>query len=124
MTGRDLPFPFRCEVTPERDRVRIGLSGELDMESVEQVRGAVTELLRSGFDRFVVDLSELSFIDSSGLSLMLELGAGNFELELVPGPPAVQKIFRITGTLEMLPFRASPAPPHRSFPGDKLSRDP
>ena len=58
--------------------------------------------------RHILDLRRVSFLDSDGLRLALDLHAAasgdGFELELVPGPPHVQRVFEVTGTLDALPF--------------------
>ena len=73
------------------------------------------ELVDSGFDHVIVNLTRLEFLDSTGLRLLLDLHAssadGTFVLELVPGPAAVQRVFEVTSTVTMLPFAwpSSPA---------------
>jgi anti-sigma B factor antagonist len=63
---------FTIEVVPERERVRVTLSGELDLATSGQVERDVHALLERGFEDIVVDLRELTFIDSSGIHALLE----------------------------------------------------
>jgi anti-anti-sigma factor len=108
MTTHEMPTKFCCELVPERDRVRVALAGELDMATAEELERAVRELLDSGFAHLILDLSDLAFLDSSGLRAILRLHAasaqGSFRLELKPGPPTVQRIFELTGMVDTLPF--------------------
>jgi anti-sigma B factor antagonist len=56
----------------------------------------------------VVDLSQLHFLDSSGMRALLRLQSrigDRARLELVPGPPAVQRVFELVGLTAVLPFR-------------------
>ena len=57
----------------------------------------------------VVDLSELTFMDSTGLQLLLKAyarsQADSNRLSLVRGPERVQRVFQMTGTERLLPFR-------------------
>jgi anti-sigma B factor antagonist len=103
------PPPFSCEVIPERDHVRIAPSGELDLATVPELRAAVEELRASGFDHLVLDLRGMSFLDSTGLRLLLELAAearaDAHRLELIPGPPQVQRLFELSGTTPLVTFR-------------------
>jgi anti-anti-sigma factor len=50
----------------------------------------------------------LTFIDSTGLRLVLEWDSvarrDGLRLRLRPGPPAVQRVFEVTGVIERLPF--------------------
>ena len=66
------------------------------------------ELRESGFRRLVIDLGRLDFIDSTGLRLLLAQDAAarqdGFSIAMVPGKPAVQRVFELTKTLDVLPF--------------------
>src|SRR4051794_26673073 len=97
------PMSFTCEVVPERIRVRVALAGELDLATAPELDRTIRELLDSGFDQIVIDLAGVEFLDSSGLHCILSLRdaaeARGCRLTLKPGPPAVQRIFELTGTL-------------------------
>ena len=100
---------FRCQVAPEDDVLRICLVGELDMNSVSRLDPDLTEARASGWRQFVVDLSRLTFMDSSGVHLMLRWNAGanadgGYTLAIIPGPPVVQRVFELAGVTELLPF--------------------
>jgi anti-sigma B factor antagonist len=96
-------------VVPERDHVRVAPVGELDLASAPLLERTIRELRESGFDYLIVDLRRLSFIDSSGLRVLVELNnvarADSHRLELVPGPRQVQYVFEVSGMLNALPFR-------------------
>jgi anti-sigma B factor antagonist len=108
MTAPALPSTFHFELLPERDRVRVAPAGELDFATAPQLEQAVRDLLESGFEHVILDLTDLEFLDSSGLRMILRLqaasGEGSFRLELKPGPPAVQRIFALSGTVDALTF--------------------
>ena len=96
------------EIVPERDCVRVRPAGELDVSTVPDLRDELVELRRAGFKRLILDLSKLEYIDSTGLRLVLHLDAearqDGFELRLVPGGAAVQRVFELTDTADRLPF--------------------
>jgi anti-sigma B factor antagonist len=104
------PATFRCDVVPERDRVRVAPAGELDLATAPQLEQAIRELLDAGFEHVIVDLTELDFLDASGLRALLRLQAssadGAFQFELKPGPPSVQRIFELSGTTDVFIFLA------------------
>ena len=50
----------------------IASEGEIDVSSVGAFRNALSEAARAGADRLVIDLSEVGFIDSSGLGALLD----------------------------------------------------
>jgi len=101
-------FVFRCEVEPERDCVRVRPVGELDMATAPEVADRMQELHDAGFRRFVVDLRETTFLDSSGIRLLLRWDAAlrgdGGDLALVPGPPGVRRVFDVAGMSEQFRF--------------------
>jgi anti-anti-sigma factor len=101
--------PFTCRVTPERDHVVVAPRGELDMATVGAVEQELRQLVDAGFGKIVLDLGGLSFMDSSGLHLVMrwtmEASRDGFAFELEPGPPAVQRIFDLAAVSKGLPFR-------------------
>jgi anti-anti-sigma factor len=56
----------------------------------------------------VLDLSQLTFIDSSAIHVILELqkrcAQQNVRLVIAPGPRAVQRPFEVLGLTRALPF--------------------
>lgn len=86
--------------------------GEIDLATVELVRGAVEGNLQVGED-LVLDLREVGFMDTSGLRLVLELkdrvDRDGCELRLVRGPRAVQRVFEVSGLEPRLPFVDDPS---------------
>ena len=95
--------------TVENDGVcSVALSGELNLETA----GALTrELVRLEEKRppvLALDLRNLQFIDSSGLRLVVIADADarreGRRLVIVPGPEAVQRVFRKTLLDQRLDF--------------------
>jgi anti-anti-sigma factor len=99
---------FACDVSRERDTASIRTLGDLDLATVPILAGHVAQLRNAGCRHLTFDLSNLAFIDSTGLSFLIECHAGSrrggFTMALVPGPPAVQMVFELTDTRDHLPF--------------------
>jgi len=99
---------LRMDVTSADGTARVRLAGDLDLSTVPALRARVEALRGDGSALIVLDLAELDFIDSTGLRLILELhgeaARDGFALALVPGGDAVQRVFDITGTADVLPF--------------------
>ncbi|MFL5844306.1 MAG: STAS domain-containing protein [Solirubrobacteraceae bacterium] len=66
----ELPDPLRIERHEEAGRVRVAVSGELDLATVDELR-AELDALAADRQPVLLDLGELAFIDSSGLALLL-----------------------------------------------------
>jgi anti-anti-sigma factor len=98
------------EVRSERsdDRHVIVLKGELDLDGVARVTEELERAEASDARQIVLDLSDLTFIDSSGVRMIvcanLRSEAGGDRLRLIRGSPGVQRVFELTGVLDRLPF--------------------
>jgi anti-sigma B factor antagonist len=99
-------FEINVELTDGVARVRV--AGELDIATVPRLEEKARALLSEGAERLVIDLRELSFVDSSGLSLFIALAKRaaqeQWTLSLTRPPERVFSVFRITGTDTNLPF--------------------
>jgi anti-anti-sigma factor len=104
-----LPTTFSVAVVPDRREVAVVPTGELDLVSVDAVDREVRELVRAGFDQIVLDLRRITFLDSSGLRLLLSLrndaAREGHKLRLVPGPAEVQRVFQLTATRHLFSWR-------------------
>jgi anti-anti-sigma factor len=74
--------------------------GEIDMATIDAVQAQIDAA--AGEARLVVlDLREVTFIDSAGVRLVLqgtrELAATGRELAVVQGPAAVRRVFELVG---------------------------
>ena len=75
-------------------------AGEIDRDSSKDLRDAAARAARRGHHRLILDLSKVTFCDSSGLSLFIDLhrqtGAGGGWLRLA-GPQAdLRSMLRVT----------------------------
>jgi len=93
--------PFRIN---QVSRERYGLSGELDMASAETLRDALRPVVAAD-GHLVLDLEELTFIDSSGIRALVDLAErmnGAAPLVLSNVPAGVRRLFDVIG-LDTLP---------------------
>jgi anti-sigma B factor antagonist len=58
-------------ILSDGDVVVLGLEGEIDIYTATDFKAAVVGAIESGRRRMVIDLTEASFIDSAGLSVLL-----------------------------------------------------
>jgi anti-sigma B factor antagonist len=102
------PPHFAVQVSPG-SYTRITVSGELDIASARDFQTALSEIDFRSVSRAALDLEELDFIDASGLRAVLALHTACKEasvvLAITPGPRCVQRVFELTGTDQLLPFR-------------------
>jgi anti-anti-sigma factor len=82
--------------------------GEIDLATVDVVEQRMRELRVAGFDRIVLDLREVTFMDSTGLRLILawddEARRDGLGFGLTRGRDSVQRLFDISGVAGRLTF--------------------
>ncbi len=92
---------LRCDIARNGQTVWVQPHGELDLDSVHRVEVALEELRAEGCDDVVLDLRGLTFMDSTGLRLVIRWDtaarADGFRFAVVPGEEVVQRVFRLTG---------------------------
>ena len=94
----------------ERDhRCTVAAKGQLDRSTAELLDRAIRAAEATTAREIVVDLSPLEFMDTSGLHLILKAHArsqaDSNRLSLVRGRGQVQRVFELTGTERLLPFK-------------------
>lgn len=104
---------MRYKTEQVEDAASIELHGELDMTATFKVEQELDRLLdREGIEHLVLDLRPLSFIDSTGLRLLLQTEArareADIELVLVRGSSAIQRVFALAGLADLFPFADAP----------------
>jgi anti-anti-sigma factor len=88
----------------------IRLRGELDIESAPELERVLLRARPAG-QRVVVDLTELKFMDSTGLRVLLRARAaaeeGRWQINLRNVPPTIRRLFDMTGVNAALPAETS-----------------
>jgi anti-anti-sigma factor len=90
------------EVTREGETPVIRLSGELDLVTADSVRSALDPALAGAPERLVFEVSELEFMDSSGLALLVSAARKAGKVELRNPTLIVRRLIELTGLAEML----------------------
>ena len=103
LSGLDGGAPdFRCEVRPARQCAYVQPVGELDIVTAPQVDAMVSQLHGDGFDELVLDLRGVTFMDLTGVHLVLRWLSACPSLRIVAGGANVQRVFVLTRTDGML----------------------
>jgi anti-anti-sigma factor len=97
---------FRVEVRRDGRAALIVVSGELDLASGPELESELLQITPPDTERLVIDLRALDFMDSTGLSILLQahqrLSAEGVEMSLVRGSAQVQRLLDLTGVSERL----------------------
>jgi anti-sigma B factor antagonist len=106
------PGNFDVSVDHAGNVLVVAPHGEIDLATVDLVKGALERDWQPGED-VVLDLRGVEFMDTSGLRYVLELNEraarDGFELRVVRGPRAVQRVFEVAGLEPRLPFVDDPS---------------
>lgn len=99
---------FRVEDLQEGDTAVVCPVGELDLSTVARVDERLESLVAGGARRLILDLRRLSFMDSTGLRLVIgwddRARSSGIAFELVQGEPEIQRLFEITRLIDRLTF--------------------
>lgn len=102
------PSKFEIAVEVASSEGRVAIAGDLDMSTSPRLGRAVKTALRRGARRIIVDLHNVTFIDSSGLRTLIELhrrgGAEGWTLAIRPPGEGAFTVFRVSGADQALPF--------------------
>jgi anti-anti-sigma factor len=92
----------------EGDVHTICLSGELDLATADGVARELARVEASDARSIVLDLTGLTFMDSTGVRLMLSASARSRadanRLTMLRGGAAVQRVLELCGVDHLLPF--------------------
>ena len=86
----------------------ICLFGELDLATAPAVHDELTRVEADDADAIMLDLSNLTFMDSTGVRLLIQANTrsrtSDGRLTLLRGPAAVQRVMELSGVDVLLPF--------------------
>jgi anti-sigma B factor antagonist len=80
-----------CVVTP---------AGEIDLASAPQLKSSLMKLVDEGYARFVIDLSEVRYLDSTGLGVLIAFSrrlGDEGKVLLAQAPTPVLRLLELTG---------------------------
>ncbi|MCI5714048.1 MAG: STAS domain-containing protein [Firmicutes bacterium] len=88
--------------------IYIMLIGELDEYSATYTRNTLDHLFdMSNFNQVIIDLSELEFMDSTGIGVLIgrykRMKSSNIPIYICNPNNHIEKIFKMTGLYEIMP---------------------
>jgi anti-sigma B factor antagonist len=93
----------RCAISShevDKQTCVVSLDGEIDLAAAPTQKSTLLELLRKDYRRFIIDMSLVRHIDSTGLGVLVGLRrrlAGEGLLAIAAVPPSALRVFQITG---------------------------
>jgi anti-anti-sigma factor len=102
---------LRISVTAGTAHTLVTLDGECDLNTGRHLRDVLTSEVSRGAQRLIVDLSALTFMDSTGMQVLLStrsvLAVRGGTLVLVAPQPVVARILELTGADQIIPVYGS-----------------
>ena len=102
---------MQIATTPGSDRYVITVSGEVDLATSPELDTAIIAAIESGTASLAIDLTDVSFMDSSGLGVIVRglkrCREADKDLDLVITNERVLKVFGITGLDQVIPIHDS-----------------
>ena len=96
-----VPQPFRVDVLPQRGRVVVAPVGEMDLSTVDAVEAELEGVRAAGWKTVVLDLREVSFIDSTGLNVVLRtnqlFAEHGIDFAIIEDPGPVRRLLDLSG---------------------------
>jgi anti-anti-sigma factor len=107
---------FAADDAGLRDAPGLTVGGEVDLAAASELEAALEDAIRESAGAFVIDLTDVGFIDSSGLAVLLRaralLGRSDRALAVVCPHGPVRRVFELSGVSEvfaLFPTRAAAA---------------
>ena len=88
------------QVNKQENVVVVAVSGNMDAQSAPQLDDRLSQLVGQGEQNYVIDLSGVPFMDSSGLATLIKLfkhiRIGHGDVKLAGLRPKILEIFQLT----------------------------
>jgi anti-sigma B factor antagonist len=123
--GIDLTEPLTVRIEDEAGASIVALVGELDLSTIPRMENPLFEQVRQRA-AVLVDLSKLSFIDSSGIGVLIQAfrRSNGTPMHIVIGPGSqVERVFRIAGIERALPVYSDRAEALGALTGGRGDRN-
>jgi len=102
---------MQVSATNANDRTVIAVSGEVDIATSPALDSAVITAIGEGAKHITIDLTDVSFMDSSGLGVVVRglkrSREADIDLDLVITNDRVLKVFAITGLDQVIKIHSA-----------------
>src|SRR3970282_169916 len=122
---------MHIEVTEAAEITVVGPQGDLDMAVADEVKRVLAGLIDKGQSRVVMDLSQVGYIDSSGMGVLVasmkQARAAGGDVRLCALQEDVRAIFEMTRLIKVMsihPTRQEALASWRRAAGRLCARDP
>jgi anti-sigma B factor antagonist len=105
IVAADLPPAFQVDWAPVSGAPGVAVRGEVDINTVAQLSEALDHAVRASSGALIVDLSDVVFLGSTGLTALVraraQLGREDRALVVVCPPGPVRRLFELVGIVDL-----------------------
>jgi anti-sigma B factor antagonist len=105
IVAADLPPAFQVDWAPVSGAPGVAVRGEVDINTVAQLSEALDDAVRESSGALIVDLSNVVFLGSTGLTALVraraQLGREDRALVVVCPPGPVRRLFELVGIVDL-----------------------
>ena len=105
-TGETNQMLLRVDVDEREDHALVRAIGEIDASTVDSVATAIDDALAGGHKRVLLDLTEMTFIDSTGLGMLVrahrDAEVASAWFAIVHPTPQTRKLISVLGLDQLL----------------------
>jgi anti-sigma B factor antagonist len=92
----------RLDVAADSRALSARLAGELDLASLPDIRTGLDNLLSRPSQPLQIDLTDLTFLDSSGVAVLIRLANHFVPVQTVQATAAVRRVLDVLGLADWL----------------------
>lgn len=112
MQRRYAEVSLTIELDTKENVLCVRLAGELDHHTADMLREKVTEIIERGqINHIILNLEKLTFMDSSGLGVILgrykQVKLNNGEMVVCAISPPVKRLFEMSGLFKIINLETS-----------------
>ena len=101
---------FNMEIDKNNnERHIVSLSGDLDIESSDKLKGNLLKIFNEEKKDIVIDLEKLNYLDSMGIGVLIsvynEVDKEGYKISIVNAQENIYKLFKITDLLDVFNMR-------------------
>jgi anti-sigma B factor antagonist len=106
MTMTNLPQEFGVSIVQVNGHTKVRVTGELDLATAPELRQRLDAVIAAGTRTLDLDLSDVTFLDSSGLVVLLAARQGlhgkDQQLRVLNPSEPVLRVFEVSGVLDVM----------------------
>jgi anti-sigma B factor antagonist len=111
LSGAEGPAAMELKIRKSQEIYIVDVQGELDLYNAYKLKELLTKMLEKKIERFIINLDEVEYIDSSGIGALIYISStvkkSNLKLAITNVHGSVQKVMELTKLMDYFPITAT-----------------